>query len=109
MNEAQYSVIAEQIFTAIEEAIDDSGAPLDYENSGGILTIDCEDSDTQVIISRQIALLQIWVAAKSGGYHCESLDGEWRCSTTGETLQGLLSRVCSEQSDEAVALDWDNP
>ncbi len=109
MNEAQYSEMVEQTFTAIEESVDASGASLDYENTGGILTIDCEDSGSQVIVSRQVALMQIWVAAKSGGFHCEFRDGCWRCTTTGEDLQTLLSRVCSEQSDEAVALDWDNP
>lgn len=108
MNEAQYSEIAEQTFTAIEEAIDDSGAALDYENNGGILTIDCEDTDTQVIVSRQAPMRQIWVAAKSGGFHCLYEDETWCCTTTGESLQTLLSRVCSEQSEDPVTLDWDN-
>lgn len=110
MNEAQYSELAEQTFhaieAAVEAAIDTAEAALDYENNGGILTIDCEDTDTQVIVSRQIALLQIWVAAKSGGFHCAREDGGWRCTTTGEMLTALLSRVCSEQSDAPVVLDW---
>lgn len=107
MNEAEYSEIAEHTFNAIEEAIDDSGAELDYEASGGILTIDCEDTATQVIVSRQAAMQQIWVAAKSGGFHCDYADGVWRCRTTDEDLQTLLSRVCSEQSHQPVTLAWD--
>lgn len=106
MNEAEYSEIAEQTFTAIEEAIDDSGADIDYENAGGILTLTCEDTGSQVIVSRQVAMCQIWVAAKSGGFHCDYKGQAWVCSTTGESLQQLLSRVCTEQSDEAVELSW---
>ncbi len=108
MNETQFTETVEQIFTAIEYAIDDSGAALDYEGSSGVLTIDCEDSDTQVIISRQVAMQQIWVAAKSGGFHCDYVQGadEWRCTTTSETLADLINRVLSEQSDQPLSLDW---
>jgi len=110
MNEAQFTQEVERIFVAIEdaveEAMEESGAELDYEGTGGLLTIDCEDSNTQVIVSRQVALLQIWVAAKSGGYHCESRDDGWFCTTTDETLKDLLNRVLSEQSESPVTLNW---
>ncbi len=106
MNEAQFVAVAEELVTAIEDAIDESGANLDYENNGGVLTILCEDSDSQVIVSRQTPLQQIWVAARSGGYHCSDVDNRWVCSSTGEELQALLSRACSEQSDQAVELNW---
>jgi len=110
MNEAQFTQEVERIFVviedAVEEAMEESGAELDYEGTGGLLTIDCEDSNTQVIVSRQVALLQIWVAAKSGGYHCEHRDDGWFCTTTDETLKDLLNRVLSEQSDSPVTLDW---
>jgi len=110
MNEAQFTQEVERIFVAIEdaveEAMEESGAELDYEGTGGLLTIDCEDSNTQVIVSRQVALLQIWVAAKSGGFHCEHRDGDWFCTTTDESLKDLLNRVLSEQSEAPVTLDW---
>ncbi len=110
MNEAQFTQEVERIFVAIEdaveEAMEESSAELDYEGTGGLLTIDCEDSNTQVIVSRQVALLQIWVAAKSGGYHCEYRDDGWFCTTTDETLNNLLNRVLSEQSESPVTLNW---
>jgi len=110
MNEAQFTQEVERIFVAIEdaveEAMEESGAELDYEGTGGLLTIDCEDSNTQVIVSRQVALLQIWVAAKSGGYHCEHRVDDWFCTTTDETLKDLLNRVLSEQSESPVTLNW---
>lgn len=105
MNEAQFQQLADELFLAIEEAVDASGANLDYENNGGVLTIECEDSGTQVIVSRQVANHEIWVAAKSGGFHCAHQHGEFVCGTTGEPLAALLSRVCSEQSDTALVLE----
>lgn len=106
MSDINFEQQAEQILDAIEEAIEDSGADIDFENSSGVLTLTCEDTNTQVIVSRQVAKSEIWVAARSGGFHCQ-YDGEnWVCSTTKETLQVLLSRVCTEQSDSAVSLDW---
>lgn len=106
MNDAQYAQLAEETFAAIEESIDESGAALDYENAGGILTVYCDDSDSQIVISRQEPLKQIWVAAKSGGFHLSYTGDHWVCTTTDETLQVLLSRTCSEQSDSEVALAW---
>lgn len=102
MNDAKFDELAEQLFTAIEDAIDGSAWPLDYESSASVLTIDCEDTDTKVIVSRQVAMHQIWVAAKSGGFHLDWLSDDWVCSTTKEPIAALLSRVCSEQSQEPI-------
>lgn len=107
MNRAEYAEIAESLYMTIEEILDQKieqeQASLDYENSSGVLTIDCEDTDTQVIISRQQASQQIWVAAKSGGFHCDYQAGVWRCAKTDETLEALLSRVCTEQSHSSIS------
>ena len=97
---------AEEVLAAIEEAVEESGADIDFENNSGVLTLICEDTNTQVIVSRQVAKSEIWVAARSGGFHCAQKDSQWRCTTTDETLQQLLSRVCSEQSDGPVNLDF---
>lgn len=107
MNNAEYTEIAETLYNHIEEKMDaimeEGVLALDYENSAGVLTILCEDTNTQVIISRQQATQQIWVAAKSGGFHFVYDDQLWRCTKTEETLGELLSRVCTEQSDTPVS------
>lgn len=104
MNDAQFDERAEILFAAIEDAIDEGDWALDYESSA-VLTIDCEDTGTQVIVSRQRPMHQIWVAAKSGGFHLGWEEGDWVCTTTKETITTLLSRVCTEQSSEAVEFD----
>ncbi|EGG94849.1 frataxin-like protein [gamma proteobacterium IMCC1989] len=107
MNNAEYIEIAEALYEVIEDTLDNwsepNGVALDYENASGVLTIDCEDTNTQVIISRQQATHQIWVAAKSGGFHLVHDDKVWRCTKTDETLGELLSRTCTEQSSADVS------
>ena len=61
---------------------------------------------SKVIVNRQAATGEIWVAARSGGFHCAHRDGSWVCNTTGETLPALLSRVCSEQEGRPLQLDF---
>jgi CyaY protein len=68
MNESEFNQRVEETLLKIEEDIDASGADIDYENVSGILTLTFED-DSQIIINRQAAMNQLWVAAKSGGYH----------------------------------------
>ncbi|MGV6807034.1 MAG: iron donor protein CyaY [bacterium] len=110
MNESEFNQCVDEIMIAIEEAIDDCGADIDYEVSGGVMTLTVEDNGSKVILSRQLATAQIWVAAKSGGYHFVSepesdTPARWVCTTTGESLTDLLNRVLEEQLGEAVSLD----
>ena len=69
MNEAEFNQIVDELMFSIEESIDHSGADLDYENSAGMLTITCEANGSQIILSRQPAMGEIWLAARSGGFH----------------------------------------
>ena len=104
VNESEFDQRVDDTLTQIEEAIETSGAEIDYELSGGILTLEFEDG-SKVIINRQAAVGQLWVAAKSGGYHLNfTAPLGWVTDKEGEGLESLLSRVCSEQSEEAVSL-----
>ena len=68
MDESRFNQLADDVMIAIEEAIDNSGADIDYDNVADILTLEFSDQ-SRIIINRQTPLSQIWVAAKSGGYH----------------------------------------
>lgn len=104
LTEAEFQELADELYVQIEDALDDCDSDIDCEPSGSVLTLLCEDSDTQVIISRQQASKEIWVAARSGGYHCGYTGGDFVCSTTNESLSKLLNRVLSEQCDSVVDL-----
>ncbi|MDI1301344.1 MAG: iron donor protein CyaY [bacterium] len=107
MNESEFNQAADTTLLAIEEAVeaamDTLDGDVDFETSAGILTLTF-DNGSKVIINRQVATREIWVAARSGGFHCGRKNDGWFCNTTGETLSALVSRVCSEQSGETMVL-----
>ncbi|MGB5327039.1 MAG: iron donor protein CyaY [Gammaproteobacteria bacterium] len=105
MNESDFNQLAEDTMTAIEEAIDDCGVDIDYDSAGGILTLEFGNG-SQIIVNKQTPLSQLWVAARSGGFHFDydAADQCWRLQGSGEELFSCLSRYCSEQAGEEVRL-----
>lgn len=106
VKETEFDALADAVVLAIEAAIDASGADIDCELSGGVLILTCENNASKIILSRQPALEQIWLAAKSGGYHFNYCDGVWLCTAERTSLPTLLSRVCSEQTGSLINLNF---
>lgn len=102
LDDATYASVTEELFLTIEDTLDEIDLDLDVDVSGGLLTISFENGTT-VVVSRQVANKEIWVAARSGGFHLAHNGTDWVCGTTGETLPVLLDRVFSEQSGETVS------
>jgi CyaY protein len=95
MDETQYHRMVDSLFGALEMALDNANADLDYDASGSVMTI--EGPAGKVILSRQPPLSEVWVAAKSGGFHFRYVDGDWRDTRDGTLLkpklQGLLEAI----------------
>lgn len=105
MSESEFNQLVDDTLIAIEEALDDSASDLDYENNGGVLTIEF-DNGSQIIINRQTPTRQIWVATRAGGFHFDyDADNEqWVLDTDGTPLLTLLSRAVNNQSGGMVDL-----
>jgi len=107
MNESEFHNIADRTIEAIQDAIDACGADIDYEESGGVLTLEF-DNGSKIIFSKQPPVKQLWMAARSGGFHFNfDADTEnWVCdSSAREELYAMLSRLASEQAGEAIGLE----
>lgn len=87
----------------IEDILDDSDLDLDVENSGGVLTLIFADG-SQLIISRQEPLKQLWLAARTGAFHFDhDADSQrWLCTTDQRSLGLWLEELCQAQAGEAV-------
>ncbi len=106
MNESQFNQLVEETMIAIEEAIDDSGADIDYDNIADILTLEFSNA-SRIIINKQTPLSQIWVAAQSGGYHFDydQESGLWCLNGDPNLdLMSQLSLYCTQQAGEDVQL-----
>ena len=61
VNTGEFNQKVEDMFSRIEDALDDCNADLDWDMVGGVLTIECENG-SQVILNRQEPTRQIWLA-----------------------------------------------
>lgn len=103
MNTGEFNQRVDDTLSAIEDALDNCDADLDWDFAGGILTIECENG-SQVIINRQEPTQQIWLAARSGGYHFDYHRDEDCWKQNELELMALLSQALSEQSGETVEI-----
>jgi len=104
MNESEFEALADAELARIEQAIEASGVDADIEaKAGGVLEIEFGDG-SKMIINRHGAAREIWVAARSGGFHFRSDGVQWRDTREGSELYAALSRLASEQSGEPVVI-----
>lgn len=105
MNETEFENAVRTTLDRIEQAIEASGADIEFENAGEILELEFANR-SKIIINKQGAAKQIWVAAKSGGFHYSYDDQTraWRNDQSGAELFSELTRLVSEQAGEKVKL-----
>lgn len=109
MTESEFLEQAETMLNRIEaalERVNDSG-DLDVECSrnGNVLEIEFIDNGTKIIVNSQAAMQELWVAAKSGGFHFKSDGTHWIGTRDGAELLAALSKMVSEQGGASVVLN----
>jgi CyaY protein len=95
MTESEFHGAVDAVLARIESSLEDEDLDVDLES--GILTITSEDG-AKVIINRQTPNREIWVAARSGGFHFKWSDGAWRDTRSNDELFASLARVIESQS-----------
>ena len=105
MNEAEFHKIATDTLSRIEQAVETCDTDIDFENAAEILQLEFANR-SRIIINKQAAAKQIWVAAKSGGFHYSYDVGtqQWRNDQNNAELFDELSRLVSEQAGVRITL-----
>lgn len=104
MTESEYTRLAEATLARIEQVLEAADAELDFELApGGILEIEFANG-SKIIINKQGATQEIWVAAKSGGYHYRWDGTHWRDTRSGEELFAALAGFASAQAGHSISL-----
>lgn len=102
MNDSEFNALAEAAFSGIEEALEASGVDLDFQMIGaGVLEIDFADG-AKIIVNRHAAAREMWVAARSGGFHFRWDGRNWRDTRDDSELMLALSRLVSAQLGRPV-------
>ena len=94
---------------ALESADDELDLDLDVERQGGnVINIRFRDKSV-IVINTQPPLHEIWVAAKSGGYHYRwagtLAQPLWLDTKTGKELLSDLSEFASAQAGQPIKIE----
>jgi CyaY protein len=104
MTDSEFEALADAVLYRIEQAIEASELDVDLQSkAGGMLEIEF-DNGSKMVINRHGAAREIWVAAKSGGFHFRWDGSAWRDTRDGSELFAALSRLVSAQGGQGVVL-----
>ena len=104
MTPSEFDSMADATLERIAQALDESGADCDCEPKGaGVLEFEFADA-SRIIVNRHSAAQEIWVAAKSGGYHFRWNGSNWVDTRDGGELFATLSKLVGGQSGSRVIL-----
>jgi CyaY protein len=102
------SNVLQSIEVALEAADDELDLDLDLERQGGnVINIRFRDKSV-IVVNTQPPLHEIWVAAKSGGYHYRwagtMAQPLWLDTKTGRELLSDLSEFAGAQAGQPVKI-----
>jgi CyaY protein len=89
---------------ALETATDKGDTDVECSRSGNVLEIEFIDNGSKIIVNSQAPMQEMWVAARSGGFHYKQVDGNWINTRDGSELFAALSQMVSEQGGSKVSL-----
>lgn len=106
MDEASFNQLADATLDRIEAALSAHEDRFDYElKPGGVIEIECDDG-SKIILNRHTAAREIWIAARSGGFHFRHDGNGWIDTRDGTPLKQALERCLTQQSGAAIQLDF---
>lgn len=105
MTDLEYLDHAERLLRAVELACDrindTTDADIDNQRVGGMVTLSFAGG-SQIVINLQKPLQEVWMAARSGGFHYR-FDGQCWMDTKGQgEFFAQLTHSASEQSGLAL-------
>ncbi len=100
MSDIDFNRAAGATLAHIEQALE--AADLDFETpADGIIEIEFDDG-SKIIVNRHGVARELWVAARSGGFHFRPQDGDWVDSRDGTPLFTRLSELIAAQGGGTV-------
>jgi CyaY protein len=93
---------AERLLSRLESALDPLADDLDIDlqRAGNVITLSF-DNGHRIIINIQEAAQEMWVAARSGGFHfrCREDDGRWYDTRSNEDFNNVLSKLIGAETE----------
>ncbi len=96
------SALLSRIEAACDRWLDEDVIDVDTHRTGGLLELVFPDR-SKIVINTQPPLQEMWLAARSGGYHYQWDGQAWRDTRDGHELLQMLSRQASAQGGRELA------
>lgn len=104
LSDAEYHAKVHALLARIEAQVDawldEDVVDIDSHRTGGLLELSMPGG-SKIVINAQPPLQEIWLAARSGGYHFK-WDGAHWLDREGQEFCARLSRSASEQAGQAL-------
>lgn len=108
MTDLEFLDQAEKLLLAVErncDRINDMGdADVDSQRTGGMVTLTFPNR-SQIIINLQKPLHEVWMAAKSGGYHYRFDGAVWQDTKGAGEFFDRLSQDAAQQSGTTLRFE----
>ena len=113
IDDKQFHQLGNQLLHSIEVALESADDELDLDldvarQGGNVINIRFRDKSV-IVVNTQPPLHEIWVAAKSGGYHYRwagtLAQPLWLDTKTGKELLSDLSEFASAQAGQPVRIE----
>jgi CyaY protein len=106
LTDTEYHAAADRVLAAIERQADawlqEGVVDIDTVRAGGLLELVFEDG-AKVVVNKQPPLHEMWLAARSGGFHFHWREGAW-VTHDGQELFARLSEEVSVRAGRP--LEW---
>jgi len=107
MTDLEFMDRAEKLLLAVERSCDrindTTDADVDAQRTGGMVTLTFPNR-TQIVVNLQKPLHEVWMAARSGGYHYRFDGSAWQDTKGAGEFFASLTRAASEQAGMPVQL-----
>jgi CyaY protein len=108
MTDSEFLALAEatldNIEGAFERVAEETDVDIECSRSGNVLQIEFADNGSKIIVNSQAPMKEMWIAARSGGFHYRRVDDRWINTRDGSEFYEALSRMASEQAGIPLTL-----
>jgi CyaY protein len=108
MSESEFLDLAESTLDTIEAAFDrlndEDVVDVECKRNGNVLEIEFIGNGSKIIVNSQAPVQEMWLAARSGGFHYKRVGDEWRNTRDNTELFAALSQVGSEQGGAPITV-----
>ncbi len=108
LTDAQYHALIAAVLATVEAAADrwlqDDVVDIDTQRTGGLLELSFPNG-SKIVLNAQPPLQELWMAARSGGYHYKHIGGRWLDTRDAREFFAALSACATEQAGVALRFE----